>query len=139
MNASSRLATRSGPIVVVDDDETDLYLMERSHRKSGLDNRLVTFDGGPPFLAYVDDLDPSADEVPALVILDINMPGMDGFQVLDELRARDRFRDVPVALFYSNSDSPEDRKRAAEAGCRLQEKLTRTDEGAAFLRSLLDD
>lgn len=126
----------SGPIVMVDDDETDTYLMTRAHKRSGVAHELLTFDGGPAFLAYVSSLDLDVDDLPALVILDINMPEMDGFEVLEALRANDGFHAVPIAMFYTNSDHSADRARAAENGCELVEKHTTTKEAAAFLASL---
>lgn len=125
----------SGPIVIVDDDETDTYLMTRAHERSGVANELVTFDGGPAFLAYVENLDPSVD-VPALVILGSDMPEMDGFEVVEALRANDGFHAVPIIMFSTSSDRSAERARAEQCGCELVEQHATTAEAAAFLASL---
>ena len=52
---------------------------------------------------------------PAVILLDIGLPGMDGYEVAKRLRAESRFRNVPLAAVTGYSQD-EDRKRAAEAG-----------------------
>ena len=56
-----------------------------------------------------------AEFKPAVIILDLMLPGIDGFEVLESLRADEQTRDVPVIVF-SNRDGQNDRKRAAELG-----------------------
>jgi len=56
-----------------------------------------------------------ADFKPAVIILDLMLPGMDGFEVLEELKRDERTRQVPVIVF-SNRDGINDRKRAEELG-----------------------
>ncbi len=58
--------------------------------------------------------DPSAP-VPKFLLLDINLPRIDGFEVLRRVRSSARFKDIPV-LVLSSSDSQVDRARAAELG-----------------------
>jgi len=52
---------------------------------------------------------------PDLILLDVMMPGMDGYQVFDYLRANPATRDIPV-IFVTAMDSPEDELRALDAG-----------------------
>ena len=52
---------------------------------------------------------------PDLILLDVMMPGMDGYAVLDQLRANDRSRDIPV-IFVTAMDSTEDEERRLECG-----------------------
>lgn len=57
------------------------------------------------------------DNPPDIVILDIMMPGMDGFEVLEVIRDHSSFR-IPV-IVYSNLSSEDDEKRALELGASL--------------------
>lgn len=54
---------------------------------------------------------------PQIIILDLMLPGKDGFELLDEIRNDQATADIPV-LIFSNKDSSADRKRAAELGAR---------------------
>ena len=58
--------------------------------------------------------DPDAP-CPQVLLLDLNLPKVDGFEVLRRLRASEKFKTVPV-LIVSSSDSPGDKSRAAEYG-----------------------
>ncbi len=56
-----------------------------------------------------------ASDIPALITLDINMPGVDGFEVLGYLRREPRLMNVPVIVVTSD-DQPETSQRAMKAG-----------------------
>jgi DNA-binding response OmpR family regulator len=54
---------------------------------------------------------------PDLIIIDIGLPGMNGLELLDAMRARDRVRDIPV-LILTNFEEPEAESRSLELGAR---------------------
>jgi len=56
------------------------------------------------------------DEAPDLILLDIMMPGMDGYEVIRRLKAEPRTRDIPV-LFITAKESPEDEQKGFDLGC----------------------
>lgn len=64
---------------------------------------------------------------PQLLLLDLNLPKKDGFEVLARLRASEKCRDVPV-LVITSSDSPGDRSQAAQFGARYFRKPPSYDE-----------
>ncbi|MBV9787942.1 MAG: response regulator, partial [Chloroflexi bacterium] len=66
---------------------------------------VTTFMSGPPALEWL------AGNTPDLITLDLMMPGMDGFEVLDALRRQDHLRDVPVLIITAKDIFPEDRER----------------------------
>ena len=70
--------------------------------------------------------DPDAP-APHLLLLDINLPKLDGFEVLKRLRASGKYEGIPV-LVISSSDSPSDRSQAAELGARYFRKPPSYDE-----------
>jgi len=84
--------------------------------------------------------DPAAP-CPHLMLLDINLPKADGFEVLRRLRESQRCGKVPV-LMISSSDSPSDRNQAAELGAGYFRKPPSYDEFlklGAVLKKLLKD
>jgi DNA-binding response OmpR family regulator len=54
---------------------------------------------------------------PQIVIMDLMLPGRDGFELLEDIRADKSTAEIPVIIF-SNKDSSEDRRRAAELGAK---------------------
>lgn len=86
------------------------------------------------------ETDPDAPS-PQLLLLDLNLPKVDGFEVLRRLRASAKFKDVPV-LIVSSSDAPSDRSRAAEFGAGYFRKPPSYDEFlklGGVLKQLLKD
>ena len=94
-------------IMVVDDTPGNLMLLEYMLRESGY--RVLTFPRG--------DLALKAAErnPPDLVLLDIDMPDMDGYQVCDRLKADPRLKNIPV-LFLSAFSETSDKVKAFSAG-----------------------
>ena len=104
-------------IVIVDDSETDRYLAKRVLQDSA-DVKIVEFETGDDFVETLQDETRKdtviGDAPPAtLVFLDINMPGMNGFEVLDFL---DEFLEdntrLMIVTMYSSSNHAEDRADA---------------------------
>ena len=109
-------------VLIVDDDEDDVFLARRALRKGGVEAAVQTCANGEEALAYVT----AAEKWPDLILLDVNMPKMNGYQFL-EATAEDRSaRDVFVAMLTSSSSGP-DRVRSKElgAGLHIEKPLTR--------------
>ena len=94
-------------ILVVDDTPNNVTLLEDMLTARGYD--VTTATDGAQALAR------AATEVPDLVLLDVMMPGLDGFQVCERLRADGATRDIPV-IFLTALDDTFDKVRAFSAG-----------------------
>jgi DNA-binding response OmpR family regulator len=72
---------------------------------------------------------------PDLIILDIGLPGMNGLELLDAMRANDRVRDIPV-LILTNFEDPDSEKHSLELGARqfLRKSKTTPDALTASVR-----
>ncbi len=106
------------PVVVVDDDEVDRYLVNRVLKSMDIDAKLVEFDDGVPFVDVIRDNEQRAEAIgepppPILVLLDINMPRMGGFEVLEAMReALSEEEQVMFVTMYSSSNYAQDRADA---------------------------
>lgn len=115
-----------GDILVVDDDLNNLKLLSDILVKQGYEVRGA--QNGPAALTFIDK-DP-----PELVLLDIRMPEMDGYEVCRQLQENEKYRDIPV-LFLSALDEAKDKVRGFEAGAvdfitkpfQAEEVLARVD------------
>jgi CheY-like chemotaxis protein len=115
--AVARLATghESCPgctVLLVDDDDVALEGVQRSFRKHDVPCRTVTAANGQEALDILRGRHAQKRlETPVIVLLDINMPGMDGFQVLDRMRA-DTELGGTVVFILSTSRREQDLARA---------------------------
>lgn len=102
------------PIIVVDDDSVDRYLVKRRLAKNNAFCELIEIPSGDIYLDQYECLSGSSEEKPMLVLMDINMPGRDGFQTIEEARKR-RAEGRESREFYvihTSSENELDRKRA---------------------------
>ncbi|RYJ39103.1 MULTISPECIES: response regulator [Flavobacterium] len=98
-------------IFYTDDDEDDLCIFADAVESIPHNIKLQTYSGGQNFLNAISD--PSV--VPSVVFLDLNMPGKNGFDVLEELRKSDDKKDIPVVI-YSTSSEPGNIERCLNLG-----------------------
>jgi len=105
-----------GPVVMVDDNPTDIFIAERSFKKMGLTNRFLSYLKPVDFIVYLRSVEQQQEPMPAVVLLDINMPDMNGFEVLKIIRSSDAFKSIPVVMILSNSSNQVDLKRSISLG-----------------------
>lgn len=87
------------PILLVEDDEVDVLTVKRSLRDLRVDNELIVAGNGEEALALLRD--PKRAR-PALVLLDLNMPRMNGFEFLREARDQHLLEGIPVVVLTTS-------------------------------------
>lgn len=96
------------PILIAEDCEDDVFLIRRSLQAANIVNPLRVVQDGEQVIAYLTGQPPYDDRaafpLPGLLLLDIRMPRVDGFEVLKWLRQRAEWRDFPVAAMTSAAD-----------------------------------
>jgi CheY-like chemotaxis protein len=98
--------------LVVEDNEADVFLIVSAFRDSGVHNQLHIVTDGDAALAFLKQTGVHADAPrPDLVLLDLNLPKVDGFDVLAKMKADPRLNKIPVVII-SGSDSDVDLARA---------------------------
>jgi CheY-like chemotaxis protein len=114
------MVTTDKPILLVEDNHQDELLTLRSLRKGNVVNRIDVTRDGQQALDYLfcegEYGDRDAAEMPVVVLLDINLPRVNGLDVLAKLRADPRTRLLPVVILTS-SDEDRDRQKSYQSGC----------------------
>ena len=108
-------------ILLAEDDAGHALLIEKNLRRSGVSNKILRVDNGREavdFLfkegRYAGDPTPS----PFLVLLDLNLPELDGCQVLRRIKGDVRTRHIPVVVL-TTTDNPQEVAKCYELGCNV--------------------
>ena len=86
-------------IFVAEDDEDDQFLLRSAFADTGMACKLVFFSDGEQLINEL----ALTEKRPTLVLLDLNMPIMDGFQTLRLLRNNDAYKTIPVLVLTTSS------------------------------------
>lgn len=98
-------------VVLVEDNEADVYLVSMALRDAGFPGDLTVFRDGEDALASFRKAAATASEIPEMILLDLNLPRIDGKAIVEMLRGNKAFDQVPVMLL-SSTISPSDAARA---------------------------
>lgn len=91
-------------ILLVEDDEVDVMNVKRAFKKNNITNPLTVANNGIEALEYLKGL--TDDELPKIILLDLNMPLMGGIEFLRELRSNERTHRISVfVMTTSNQDN----------------------------------
>ena len=91
-------------ILLVEDDEIDIMNVKRAFKKNEIENELLITNNGIEALELLRN--PSTKIIPRIILLDINMPKMNGLEFLKELRADEKLKSLSVfVMTTSNEDS----------------------------------
>lgn len=107
------------PLLVVEDSDEDFEVLQIFMEDMAVANpiyRCTTGDKALDFL-YRNQGGESAQDTtrPSMILLDLNLPGTDGREVLERLKQDDEFREIPIVIFTTNSD-PRDIKLCYRKG-----------------------
>lgn len=106
-------------ILLAEDDPDDIYLISEAIDESKLPVRMQMVQDGEELLAYLYRTppyeDPASSPKPDLILLDLNMPRVDGREVLDEIKRDPALRAIPVVVL-TTSKAEEDLERTYASG-----------------------
>ncbi|MCP4676703.1 MAG: response regulator [Deltaproteobacteria bacterium] len=95
-------------ILVVEDSPEDFEAMKRAFHKAGLVNQINRVEDGDDALDYLysrgEFIDPERAPRPGLVLLDLNLPGTDGREVLAEMKSDSSLKKIPVIVLTTSND-----------------------------------
>ena len=96
------------PVLVVDDDEDDRTLIEKALRISGILNPIYLLEDGKELMDYLSRTGkysaPESSPEPGIILLDLNMPRIDGRTVLLLLKKSEAYQQIPVVILTTSND-----------------------------------
>jgi len=110
---------REGPILVVEDDADTREMMRHTIERMG--HAVAETVNGRLALSWLGE-----HAAPAMILLDLMMPEMDGFEFLDALAARPEWREIPVIVVTAKQLTAAERERLLRQARKVMEKATAT-------------
>lgn len=128
----SSMPARVPAVWFVDDDEDDRLFIRSAFEDIGPAVTVLTLNNGEQLLAELKD----CGGLPKLILLDLNMPGLNGFELLRQLRSTPSFTQIPVVIFTTSSNEL-DRQKSLTAGANgFLTKPTTYDDLSRVAQSL---
>lgn len=125
-------------ILYVDDSEDDTLMARRAFKKNNLTTTIVTLTDGQECLDYLFSEGEFSDQesvLPLVLLLDLNMPRVDGFEVLQQLKQCEKTKRLPVVVL-TTSDAKNDIAKAYELGTNSY--ITKPLKTEDFLKMIAD-
>jgi CheY-like chemotaxis protein len=111
--------TKNFTVLLVEDDLNDIFLVKRAFKLARLETPLQVVTDGEEAVHYLKGegkyADRQAHPLPKLIVMDIKMPRLSGFEVLEWIKRDGPLRRIPIVI-VSSSDRPDDITRAYELG-----------------------
>ncbi len=108
-------------IIVSEDDPGHAELIKEALKDSGIQNDILHFPDGQATWEYLQEQsnrDPENSKHALLVLLDINMPRMNGMEVLRNIKQHSKLKSVPV-IMLTTTDDPREIEQCYELGCNV--------------------
>jgi CheY-like chemotaxis protein len=97
-----------GPLLVVEDSNEDFKMLQRLMRRMEVQNPIYRCTNGDEIFNFLyqegDYSDPDMAPRPSAILLDLNLPGMDGRDILERLKQDRSFKKIPIVVFTTSSN-----------------------------------
>ncbi len=123
-------------ILLAEDDEGHALLVRKNIARAGISNQIVHVADGQEALDFVHRRGSYAGRAvtgPLLVVLDINMPRVDGVEVLKRVKSDEATAKIPI-IMLTTTDDPREVERCYEAGCSVY--VTKPVDYSAFVEAV---
>jgi CheY-like chemotaxis protein len=104
----------NGSIFLVEDSAADVYLFQEALKVHGVGCNLIVCNDGQSAMSFLLRAEQDGTK-PEILVVDLNLPKVDGFAILKHLRASSHFADIPV-LVLSSGANPKDREKCGRLG-----------------------
>jgi two-component system response regulator len=99
-NLGHKLLHESQPILIVDDSPDDVEATKRAFSRANLRNKIHHAESGEVALKFLND----DAQKPGIILLDLNMPGLDGRKTLEIIKNTQNLKSIPVVILTTSSD-----------------------------------
>ncbi len=96
-------------ILIAEDDADDRYLMKTALEESGVTEQAKYVENGVELINYLESISDENREqhYPKFILLDLNMPKMDGREVLKRMKSNDAYKKIPIIVFSTTKNQLE--------------------------------
>jgi CheY-like chemotaxis protein len=105
-------------ILLVEDDPGHALLIEKNLRRAGITDDIILINNGQSALDYLEANSCEQRKYGLLILLDLNLPVLNGFEVLERIKSDERTRKIPV-IILTTTDVPQEIARCYELGCNI--------------------
>lgn len=125
----------SSPILYVEDSDHDYNIALRSFKKANFGNEIIRCEDGDEAIEYLTNSKLEKNSIPSLILLDLNLPGTTGIEVLQEIKSHDTLKVIPV-IILTTSDNEDDITKCYNNGANsyLKKPVKASDLVIAFER-----
>jgi two-component system response regulator len=104
-------------IIIADDDKDDQFIIQQAVKETNINHNLVFVSNGLELMNYLLKKNPfeTVSSKPDLILMDLNMPLLDGYGVLEQVKSNQDLRDIPIYIL-STSRFEYDRQKSIEWG-----------------------
>ncbi len=97
-------ANSLNPILIIEDNPVDLDLTARALATRNITNKIQVARDGEEALLYLDRWE-KGETPPAFILLDLNMPKINGLEVLEKFKSHPKFKTIPVVILTTSAES----------------------------------
>ena len=122
-------------ILLVEDNPGHARLIEKNLRRANINNKLTRFEDGQQVLDFIFDNNNSTQDpnTTYLMLLDLNLPVVNGYQVLQQLKQDEQTRHIPIIILTTTADTREVEK-CYDLGCNIY--VTKPVEYSDFIEAI---
>lgn len=124
---------KSSAILIVDDDKEDQFILEQYFTDIGISSDVKYIDNGEVAIDFLESM-PDEENLPRLIVLDLNMPVLNGTQTLLYLKRTVRYKNIPIIIFSTSENEDERRKCMSYGAVDYLVKPMTWSEGEAIAR-----